>query len=174
MVLVSLSDQVWDQFAGFYKYQRLPVPPRPNEGIWVSLATGELVAGACVYPCDGPYAMVEHLATRPGVPDGIVDLALRHLLWNLLSYGTTRGKAIIAFPRSEAFGALLEEHGFAPQDGVVHVFSPSSGMLGQYEKKSPPQSPGGAVDTGATSEETLPKSPPRIKNAAKPRKAEST
>jgi hypothetical protein len=185
IVLLSLTDQVWDQFSGFYKYQNLPVPLRPHEGVWVGLSTGEVLAGACIYPCDVAYAMVEHIAFRPGIQRELAAHAVNVVLFHLASYGSVRGRMLVCFPRSEAMGSALELAGFMPQDAVVYTLSPLErggageptipwgevkAKLGLEEKKAPAQQTGGHQSAPGPAEESLLAETPAGKNVAKPRK----
>jgi hypothetical protein len=116
LFIVGMDDDSWEEFSSWFAQRRLCAPVRPNDGFVVctSPKRGEVlyIAGVCIYPTDGPYAVVEHVSTNPKA-----SLRLRHQAVvmgavTLCVYGATRKKEMMCFPRQQGVERILERAGF--------------------------------------------------------------
>lgn len=109
--IVGMTQWVWDQFRGFFFERNLPIPAYSPDGIFVEWK-GCIIAGCLIFPCEGPYAVVEFAATRPNAPARFAHDAMLHGARALPLYGAMRGKVMLCFPRSRGMAKLLERAGF--------------------------------------------------------------
>ena len=118
--IVGMTVDVWSLFTGFFTRRKLDVPPHSHDGVFV-MSGGALLAGCLIYPCEGPYAVVEFAATEPEANPRLAHDAMLHGARALPLYGAMRGKVMLCFPRSRGMAKLLERAGFAYEKTPVMV-----------------------------------------------------
>lgn len=118
--IVGMTETVWNQFKDFFFERNLPIPPHSTDGVFV-MRGNAVLAGCLIYPCHGPYAVVEFAATNPRFSPRIAHDAMLHGARALPLYGAMRGKVMLCFPRSRGMAKLLERAGFAYEKTPVMV-----------------------------------------------------
>lgn len=118
--IVGMTSIVWAQFTSFFALRQLKNPPYSPDGVFVA-DDADLIAGCLIYPCDGPYAVVEYAATNPRFSPRLAHNAMLHGACALPLYGAMRGKVMLCFPRSRGMAKLLERAGFAYEKTPVMV-----------------------------------------------------
>jgi hypothetical protein len=115
LVYLPKVPAIWQQFLEFHQAHKAPVqPPEPPDAILVGTADSQLYAGACIYPTDGPFAVVEYWTTNPGVLQADRHKAVLAAIDGLRTYAATRNKSIFCFPReSKGLERMLRKSGFA-------------------------------------------------------------
>lgn len=131
LYLTRLTPALWSQFYHWYEIRKedhRPVPP--VNGVWVvadnivTTSAGEspeLVAGCCLYPCDGPYAVVEFVSTNPSLPSRLVHMAVERICNGVNLYGAMVGKTMLCFPKHKGVKRLMEKFGYNPVKPEVEV-----------------------------------------------------
>jgi hypothetical protein len=67
-MLLPLTEPLWREFASWFTARNVPIPPIPEEGVFVADRLG-LLCGACLYPtARGPFVFAEYLPTNPAAP----------------------------------------------------------------------------------------------------------
>ncbi len=160
LYLTRLTPALWAQFYHWYeKRGEDHRPVLPNQGVWVVsdnfvdarvpdatnptqfsvVKSPELVAGCCIYPCDGPYCVVEFVSTNPDLPHRMVYLACQRLGQTLSAYGAVVGKVMLTFPKHKGVKRMLQKLGYNPVKPEVEVkWGPLFVAVGAYEGKEAP------------------------------------
>lgn len=110
-LIVGVTDVVWKEYCSWFEKRSVPPPPYVTDSIFVASASF-LLAGCCIYPCDGPYAVVEHAATNPDVPTRLSHGAMAFGARALCVYGAMRKKTMLCFPRTKGMATMLKRAGF--------------------------------------------------------------
>lgn len=146
LYLTRLTPALWAQFYHWYEEREedhRPIPPA--NGVWVvsdsiietNLGnTPELIAGCCLYPCDGPYCVVEFVSTNPHAPKRLAHMAVARICNGVNLYGAMNGKTMLCFPKHKGVKRLMEKFGYNPVKPEVEVkWSPIYVGIGVYEGK---------------------------------------
>ena len=126
LLLFSLSEVTWKQFTSWYHARKLPNPPVPEDAIFVGAETGDMICGVCLYPCRGPFCVVEYASTNP-----LASLRSRHtatllLIQQIQVYGALRGKNMLCFPRDKSIYRLLMKAGAVQSPSTCVYFRPGA------------------------------------------------
>lgn len=101
--LSRLTPEVAAAYGSFWQQRGKKPPSLPRNGVWI-VQNDVLVVGVGIYMTDGPYLLVEGLATNPALPATVrhrgVEMGLRHLE----ALGTIFGKTVFMLPSPEAAG----------------------------------------------------------------------
>lgn len=101
--LSRLTPEVAAAYGCFWQQRGKPIPPLPRTGLWIT-QNGVLVLGVGIYMTDGPYLLVEGLATNPAVPAVTRHRAVEMGLRQLEALGVIHGKTVFMLPSPEAAG----------------------------------------------------------------------
>lgn len=138
LFLVRLSPAIWLQFLRFYQKRKLDYRPQmaPPHGVWVSdgLRSSEelelplpvypepgwgenyqaprLVAGCCIYPCEGPFAVIEYVSTNPDAPARTRYRAIEKMAQSIGYYGALVGKTPLCFPIDKSIERVMRKFGY--------------------------------------------------------------
>lgn len=125
------------------------MPPPSGHGVWIAsepwievdvggtkVNSPTLIAGCCLFPCDGPYIVTEFVSTNPAL-----SLRLRHQV--MLSvcqavsyYGAMVGKTPLCFPKHKGVKKLMRKTGYLDVKPEVEVlFSPFFVPVGVFEQE---------------------------------------
>lgn len=107
----GVTDGVWTEYCSWFDARGVSPPPFVSDSIFVA-QPGILLAGCCIYPCDGPYAVVEYAATNPAAPMRLTRDAMLFGAAQLTTYGAMRKKTMLCFPSSRGMERLLSRVGF--------------------------------------------------------------
>lgn len=117
--------------AWFDHYGQSPPPFHPH-GVIVTQVVGDgpirykrPIAGALIYESEGPFAIVDRVATNP-----LVNARLRHEALvagaeALATYGMMRSKVMMCLPNSKGLEKVLERVGFKHENVRVMTIRPS-------------------------------------------------
>jgi hypothetical protein len=88
----------------------------------VGAETGDMIAGVCLYPCKGPFCVVEYASTNP-----LSSMRARHsasmlLVQQIQVYGALRGKNMLCFPRDKGVLRLLMRAGAIESESTCVYF----------------------------------------------------
>jgi hypothetical protein len=125
-LIVGIDDRIWREFCSWFTDRGIRPPPYVSDGVFVALDGPGLVAGCCVYPCDGPYAVVEYAATNPRAS---LKLAYEAMLFGaqaLTAYGAMRKKTMLCFPVSRGMEKMLKRAGFETSSAPLMKHGPWS------------------------------------------------
>lgn len=117
------SPETWEVFCRWFDARKLPRPPYPEDSLFVGDARG-IVAGVCMYPTKGPYAIIENLSTCPGAGIRIRHRAVVLLVSLVRAYLAARAKFPLVVVRRRSLVRLLARSGFVSQQAVVMTASP--------------------------------------------------
>lgn len=111
---VGMSNRRWAEFSSWFKPRDQEPPTRPTDAVFVAEYTGgtPLVAGVCIYPTDGPFAVVERVATNP---HALLRTRYEAVLFGagaLKDYAAMRNKIMLCFPSERGLAHLLLRAGF--------------------------------------------------------------
>ena len=121
-VIVGVTDTVWREYCSWFEKRGVPPPPYVADSIFVADDTW-LLAGCCIYPCDGPFAVVEFLATNPIVPGTRPQRAVHFGIKYLTAYGAMRKKTMLCVS-TKAVAAMLRRAGYHHVQSTVMVHGP--------------------------------------------------
>ena len=124
-LIVGVTDAVWKEYTRWFEVRGAEKPPYVTDCVFVAGASF-LLAGCCIYPCDGPFAVVEFAATNPDVPVRLSHGAMFYGAKALTAYGAMRKKTMLCFPRSKGMGAMLKRAGFYLDPHPVMTHGPWS------------------------------------------------
>lgn len=110
-LIVGVTDVVWKEYLRWFEVRGAEPPPYVSDSVFVAGASF-LLAGCCIYPCDGPFAVVEHAATNPDVPARLSHGAMAFGARALCVYGAMRKKTMLCFPRTKGMATMLRRAGF--------------------------------------------------------------
>lgn len=122
LILVP-AGRAWQEFLSWWRDE--PVKPAFTEhGLFLADSTlGALLAGACIYPTNGPYALVEHMACNPRLDAASKHDAVRCLIDHAGIYAAGTGKILI----TQAVGGvcqMLERFGWQANRATGYVLQP--------------------------------------------------
>lgn len=122
--------------------------PRSEHGIWVvreadgplvvsdkgdAVNGPELVAGCCIYPAEGPYAVAEFVSTNPALPKKLLHYAMLMVCQGMSYYGAMVGKTPLCFPKHKGVKRLMEKTGYCYTKPEVQVmYSPFYAPVGVF------------------------------------------
>lgn len=110
-LMVGMTPDRWKVYVSWFTRRQAYPPPFYGEYIFVAL--GEtLLAGCMIYPCDGPFAVVEYAAMSPDAPPRLAHGAMLYGARKLITYGKVAGKGMLLFPATKGMEKLLERAGF--------------------------------------------------------------
>lgn len=123
LFLARLTPDIWAQFIQFYQKRELDYRPYlPNHGIWIvdgleTIDFGDrrapvLVAGCCIYPCDGPFAVVEFVSTNPAAPPRLRHRAVSLICQGVAEWSQITGKTALCFPVDKGVERMMQKAGF--------------------------------------------------------------
>src|SRR5688572_6515180 len=160
LFLTRMTPAIWAQFYSWYEKRNEDHRPQmPNHGVWVVCdnlievpnfgTSPELVAGCCLYPCDGAYCVVEFVSTNPSLPSRLVHMAVERICNGVNLYGAMNGKTMLCFPKHKGVKRLMSKFGYNPVKPEVEVkWSPIYVGVGVYEgKKTELTSPAATMDS---------------------------
>jgi len=145
LFLTRMTPAIWTQFYSWYETRKEDHRPIvPNHGVWVVTdniievpncgSSPELVAGCCMYPCDGPYCVVEFVSTNPALPVRVVHAAVERICAMVASYGALTGKTMLCFPKHKGVKRLMEKSGYNPVKPEVEIkWGPLYVGVGAYD-----------------------------------------
>jgi hypothetical protein len=114
-LIVGINQEVFREFASWFTRRGLPEPVQSNDGVFVSNHEGTLLlAGVCIYPTDGPYAVVEKASTNPDpkIPRRVTYAAMIAGARALRIYGAMRKKLMLCYPDHKGLELVLRKAGF--------------------------------------------------------------
>jgi hypothetical protein len=127
--IVGIDVVLWEEYCSWFTARKVEPPPYVSDCIFVVSGHGTqkqtFVAGCCVYPCDGPYAFAEHLATNPGAPVRLRHGASAYLMRQLSAYGAMRKKTMLAMALP-GMAKMCRKAGFKDVAVAVLVHGPWS------------------------------------------------
>lgn len=111
---VGMSDGRWRQFSSWFGPRGQDAPTRPSDAILVAAMMDglPLIAGVCIYPTDGPYAVVERVATNPAVSKRLRYEAVLFGAHKLREYAAMRNKIMLCFPTENGVASILARAAF--------------------------------------------------------------
>lgn len=124
-LIVGVTNVVWKEYCSWFEKRGVPEPPYVTDSVFVAGAS-HLLAGCCIYPCDGPFAVVEHAATNPDVPARLAHGAMAFGAKALTAYGAMRKKTMLCFPVNKGMASLLRKAGFEMSAAPVMTHGPWS------------------------------------------------
>lgn len=124
-LIVGVTDVVWKEYCSWFERRGISVPPYVSDSVFVAGAS-RLLAGCCIYPCDGPYAVVEHAATNPDVPPRLAHGAMAFGAQALTAYGAMRKKTMLCFPSTRGMAKMLQRVWFEQSSAPVLRHGPWS------------------------------------------------
>lgn len=125
--IVGINFDVWQVYASWFTTRGLSQPVYTNDGVFVaSHDRSILLAGASIYPTDGPYAVVEFAATNP---DPAISARTKYEAMiagarALRAYGAMRKKWMLCFPNTKGLELVLKKAGFVYSDAKVMKSQP--------------------------------------------------
>lgn len=150
LFLARLTPDIWQQFLGFYQSRELDTQPfYPNHGVWIvdgietvpvnGKRAPRLIAGCCIYPCDGPFAVVEHVSTNPNASIRLRHRAVILICNSVANWAQLASKTALCFPVDKGVARMMEKAGFhrtkPAQDRVM--YPPPMGVPIWYEAPKP-------------------------------------
>lgn len=124
-LIVGVTDVIWKEYCRWFEVRGVETPPYVSDAVFVAGASF-LLAGCCIYPCDGPYAVVEHAATNPDVPVRLSHGAMAFGATALTHYGAMRKKTMLCFPSTKGMAKMLMRVGFEQSSAPVLRHGPWS------------------------------------------------
>lgn len=124
-LIVGVTDVIWKEYCRWFEVRGVVRPPYVSDSIFVA-GGGRLLAGCCIYPCDGPYAVVEHAAVNPEGPPRLVHGAMDFGARALTAYGAMRKKTMLCFPSTKGMAKMLMRVGFEQSSAPVLRHGPWS------------------------------------------------
>lgn len=124
LFLTRLTPDLWRQFNGFYETRKLNYRPLavPPAGVWVVDWIGSgteeeptslrLIAGCCIYPCNGPFAVVEYVSTNPAVSSRVRHTAVEKISWGVSHFGAMNGQTMLCFPINPGVERVMRKAGY--------------------------------------------------------------
>lgn len=123
--IVGISDAVWKVYVSWFTSRQAPEPSYVTDSVFVAHGTA-LVAGCCIYPTDGPFAVVEHAATNPDASARLRHGAMLFGARKIAEYGAMRKKNMLCFPRNRGIEMVLRRAGFKLDRNPVMTHGPWS------------------------------------------------
>lgn len=111
--LVHRSGNIWATYRDWFQGRGEEPPKPPPHGIWVidgdplSPWPCPLIAGVCLYPSEGEWTIVEHVATNPRASKEQRNAALLVMTAALRAYGAMTGKMPLCFPNDPSIERRL-------------------------------------------------------------------
>lgn len=124
LYIVPNMPELWEAFGRFFDARQVPRPVPSEDVLLVADARG-LIAGVCLYPCRGPFVIVEHLSTNPGAPARLRHRAVTLLVTLVKTYAATKARYPIVVVRKPSLVRLLAKNGFLSQQAVVMTCNPT-------------------------------------------------
>ena len=118
LVLVPRTQRVMEEYASWFIARKLPLPILGTDTLFIADPRGVL-AGVCLYPTEGGFILVEHLATNPAAPMKTRHRAVVALAKAVRVYAAAKSKYPVAVVRSRGILRVMLKEGFAMQPGVV-------------------------------------------------------
>jgi hypothetical protein len=119
-LMVGMTEHTWKIYASWFTRRQTHPPPFVHDYLLVGDMQDEdsfgprprLLAGCCIYPCEGPFAVVEYAAMSPDAPPRLAHGAMLFGAQQLIEYGMIRKKGMLLFPSTKGMAKLLERAGF--------------------------------------------------------------
>lgn len=166
MKLILVPSHVhWQDFIAWWPKDGVR-PMYSEHGLFVADADRRvLLAGVCIYPTKGIFALVEHfevnqqepITTRHAAADAICD-AMR-------TYAATTGKFLLIMSSSQGVDQMLMRHGWQENYCRAFALQPYAPLP---EKATPPgNAAGGSVSPEGAAPQTVQERPKRVKRGKK-------
>lgn len=150
LFLTCISPGIWAQFYSWYDKRNAdrtadhhPDYPTSGHGIWVArtvespvVVNGipllfpdgssqpELIAGCCIFPCDGPFAIIDYVSTNPAVSPRVRRAAMEKVCWGIRNYGAMTAKKPVCHPMHKGVIKMMEKTGYSHvKTGVIAMYS---------------------------------------------------
>lgn len=139
--MATLNPTTWDEYTSWFAHRGVAAPMPTDNGIFVQDARGRLVGGALCYPTKGPFLLIEHLSTHPGLGPKELLAVVQYMAKAALGVGAACSKypVILAIP---TLSAALERAGYQATETKAFL-----GFPGQLPaKKETPREPEEAIE----------------------------
>ena len=127
LYLAPFSYQTGQEYLSFFAARGVPAPAWQNgvpTGVWVrSREPDMLVCGTMLYPTNGAYLVVEHVATNPLAPPRKRYAAVHITVGAIETYAAINSQIAMYFPRHKGVERILRKRG-AIESGSTQMFIP--------------------------------------------------